>query len=322
MTLSHLDDDALSAALDREATPEEQSHLATCVACQERIEALVAVARVLGVPVPPRSPAAVNSAIQEALDGAWAIGAGASPAEPVASTAEPAVGTGEVVGGSAAAIAAQASGGRSGGRRPGAGRSRSGRTDSRPSRPSRAVVVAAVVVVTLGAVGGLLGVLAGGSGRTASTTLGARRSQAGQPAAPKANSDQVKGLNPGGAPSPAAAAPSRPGGPVEHRPDLGAQGDPAAVARLVDGQLNVGGEVGQPAAHSANGLSEPAASPCVEQGAKAAGLPGQQAALVYVATVRWQGDDGVVLVYLRPAGGRVGVVMRLADCSRLADLPV
>jgi hypothetical protein len=305
MTLSHLDDDALSAALDGEATAEEQSHLTGCAACQARLATFRAVAQAVGAPVPPRPAAAVNSAIQLAVDDAW--------------TAESVTGD-EVVTVVATANAAQVGAGPSGSRRPGRDRLRFG------GRPQRVVAMAAAIVVVLGTVGGLLGLLGRGSGKSASTSLGVSRPQSAQPAAPTSSfsqsRDQVKGVNPGAAPSGAAGPAPVSGFSVRQGPDLGAQSDPAVVARLVDGQLNAGGEAVPAAGSSANSRTAPATLPCVEQGATAAALPGQQADLVYAATVRWRGDDSVVLVYLRPGGRRAGVVMRLSDCSRLAVLPV
>jgi hypothetical protein len=294
MTLSHLDDDALSAALDGETTAEEHSHLTDCAACQARIETFRAVAQVVGAPISPRPAAAVNSAIQKAVDDGWAV-------EPVAG--------GEVV----TAVSA----GPSGSRRPATGRRlRFG------GSPQRVLAMAAAIVVVLGAVGGLLGLLARGSGKSASTSLGVSRSQSAQTPSLPQSRDQIKGANPGAAPSAAAGVAPESGFSVQQGPDLGVQSDPGVVARLVDGQLNVGGEAGPAAGSSANSRTAPATLPCVVQGATAAGLPGQQAGLIYAATVRWRGDDSVVLVYLRPGGRRVGVVIRVSDCSRLAVLPV
>jgi hypothetical protein len=293
MTLSHLDDDALSAALDGEATAEEQSHLTDCAACQARIETFRAVAQMVGGPVSPRPAAAVNSAIHKAVDDGWAV-------EPVAG--------GEVV----TAVSA----GPSGSRRPATGRLHFG------GRPQRVLAMAAAIVVVLGAVGGLLGLLARGSGKSASTSLGVSRSQSAQTTPLPQSRDQIKGVNPGAAPSAAAGLAPASGLSVQKGPDLGAQSDPAVVARLVDGQLNLGGEAGPAAGTAADSRAAPATLPCVVQGATAAGLPGQQPDLIYASTVRWRGDDSVVLVYIHPGGRRVGVVIRVSDCSRLAVLPV
>jgi hypothetical protein len=70
MTTSHLDDEALSAALDGEATASEQAHLSSCSICQAHLESLAAVARAVGVPVAQRPPGEVDDAIKRAV-GTW-----------------------------------------------------------------------------------------------------------------------------------------------------------------------------------------------------------------------------------------------------------
>jgi hypothetical protein len=67
MTTSHLDDEALSAALDGEMTAPEQAHLSSCSMCQAHLESLAAAARAVGAPVAPRPPGEVDDAIRRAL---------------------------------------------------------------------------------------------------------------------------------------------------------------------------------------------------------------------------------------------------------------
>jgi len=62
----HLDDDALSASLDDEATPEERAHLELCPACRARAAQLRAAAMALAVP-PAIDPARREAAIAAAL---------------------------------------------------------------------------------------------------------------------------------------------------------------------------------------------------------------------------------------------------------------
>ena len=70
MTTSHLDDEALSAAFDGEATASEQAHLSSCTVCQARLESLAAVARAVGAPVAQRPPGMVDDAIERAVHAA------------------------------------------------------------------------------------------------------------------------------------------------------------------------------------------------------------------------------------------------------------
>jgi predicted anti-sigma-YlaC factor YlaD len=68
MNAPHLDDGALSAALDGAPSSQaEQAHLSGCPTCQARLEQIAAVAEAVGVPVPRRPVDEVNAAIQHAL---------------------------------------------------------------------------------------------------------------------------------------------------------------------------------------------------------------------------------------------------------------
>ena len=84
MTDTHLDDEALSAALDGEATAAEESHLVSCPACRQRIDVLRGIALAVGGPVPPRPAAAVDAAVGAALGAALdaPLGAGEAVAGP------------------------------------------------------------------------------------------------------------------------------------------------------------------------------------------------------------------------------------------------
>lgn len=67
MTNDHLDDEAISAYLDGEATSDEAAHLDRCDACGARLGALRAAASAIGAPVPSIDPAQRDRAIEEAL---------------------------------------------------------------------------------------------------------------------------------------------------------------------------------------------------------------------------------------------------------------
>jgi hypothetical protein len=73
MTGPHPDDELLSAVLDGEAGPDAGAHVAGCLPCQARLEAMGAVSRAVGAPVPPRPAAEVAAAVSRA------IAAGAGP---------------------------------------------------------------------------------------------------------------------------------------------------------------------------------------------------------------------------------------------------
>ncbi|HSS11698.1 MAG TPA: hypothetical protein VLL25_17560 [Acidimicrobiales bacterium] len=68
MNAPHLDDDALSAALDAAPSSQsEQAHLNSCPTCQARREQFAAVAGAVGAPVPRRPADEVDAAVQQAL---------------------------------------------------------------------------------------------------------------------------------------------------------------------------------------------------------------------------------------------------------------
>jgi hypothetical protein len=283
MTPLHLDDDALSAAVDGEATADEQDHLDGCPLCREKVGGLLAVALAVGTPVAPRPAAAAEAAIRAAVDDAGPV---AAPAE-------------------------------------GSSWAGTSRRDPRlvGSRLARGVLaLAAVAAVVLGA--GLVVALAGrGPSASKTSSVAARSDQtlngpsgAAAPAAgaaPSTTSASAAPVSPNVLGSPRAA--------FVLGPDLGRQSNPADLARIVDSQL-AAGAASTPTASEQSGPTSAVAPPCVDQGVTGAGLAGQHPALVYAATVRWQGQDAEVLVYARPGGGRAGVVMRRQDCVLLTTL--
>ncbi|MCU1373328.1 MAG: hypothetical protein JWO68_614 [Actinomycetia bacterium] len=67
MTGDHLDDDALSASLDGEATPAESAHVESCAECRARADELRAAANAIGTPLPAVDGTARDEAIRAAL---------------------------------------------------------------------------------------------------------------------------------------------------------------------------------------------------------------------------------------------------------------
>jgi hypothetical protein len=285
MTTDHLDDDALSAALDGAATAAEMAHLSSCSACQARQASLAAVARAVGAPVPRRSGQQVDEAVAVAL-AAW------SPRE-----------TGEVA--SPAGIAATPGTAR---RPPTLGPRQPALEGARRRRgaprwlPAAAGIAAAVVI--------LGGVVALTRNRSASRSTIASQAPPATAAA--------------SAPSSASSA------------DLGDQSDPVVVARLVDGALSRGAGAAAAAAAPAPSAAVSSVAPrvaqnqlpplpaCANQARDAVGLaapPTGSSVLSYVASLRWLGQPGVVVVFSGPAG-LSGAVMKTADCSVLAILPL
>src|SRR6202022_1057811 len=63
MTNLHLDDEALSAALDGEATAAEQSHLVSCPVCRQRVDVFRTVALAVARQEPPHPPAAETTGV-------------------------------------------------------------------------------------------------------------------------------------------------------------------------------------------------------------------------------------------------------------------
>lgn len=70
MTTAHLDDEAISAVLDGEATPDEVAHVEECDACRGRLRSFAAVADAVRAPVPPPDPRARAAALRAALGAA------------------------------------------------------------------------------------------------------------------------------------------------------------------------------------------------------------------------------------------------------------
>lgn len=64
MSTDHLDDDALSATLDDQATPDEAAHVETCANCRARVEVLREAAQRIGSPLPD---SAIDPVRREAL---------------------------------------------------------------------------------------------------------------------------------------------------------------------------------------------------------------------------------------------------------------
>ncbi|HLY83529.1 MAG TPA: zf-HC2 domain-containing protein [Acidimicrobiales bacterium] len=315
MTDPHLDDEALSAALDGEATAAEESHLESCPACRQRIDVLRSVALAVGGPVPPRPAAAVDAAVGAALGAGEAVEA-TVPAGPT--------GTINIL-------------------------DMADRRAARQRRASRTLSLAAVGVIVLGAAA-LIAALAlpgrgSSSAKTAARTASAAPTSDGQgtQAASSAGAQAYGGgLTPeatGASPLPQGAQSAQ--GATIYGTSLGDQADAATLARLVDSRLagQAAGASGLAGGSGPNGqaaasttvASPAAAAPeaavgaatsCREAGATAAGLAGQQAFLRYAAPLRWRGQDAVALVFDRGGGGRSAVVLAVSGCSLLAVLPV
>jgi hypothetical protein len=304
----HLDDEALSAAVDGEMTSDEQVHLDGCSSCRERFDGLRSVALAVGTPVPGRPEAAVEAAIMAALSAAPGRDQPTgplvlpSPSETVPSPARRSA-TGPRQAGNAP-------------RRPGHG------PGNVPRRRFAELLLAtaAVVAVVLG-----VGALVNGSGRASSTRKSAAIAGPGVALAPSAKSSGAGAsasttlTGPGSASQVPSAASQHAFGGAINGADLGNQTDSAALARIVDARL----AVASPNASSPDlSTGVPIPPPCVNQGAAAVGLGGQPVVLRYLAPVRWQGQDAVVLVYDRPAGGLAGVVMRRQGCTTLTTFPL
>jgi hypothetical protein len=318
MTDFHLDDEALSAALDGEATAAEESHLVSCPACRQRIDVLRSIALAVGGPVPLRPATAVDAAVGAALDA--------------------------VLGGGEAIEATHPAG------PPGtinlldmADRRRA----ARQRRASRTLSLAAAGVIVLGAAALIAALALPGRGASSAKTAARTANEVptsdgqGTQGASSAGAQAYgRGLPPtatGAAPLPQLAQGAQ--SATIYGTSLGDQADAPTVARLVDSQLagqvaSASGPAGGSGPSSPNGASTTVASAaapgavvgtagsCSEAGTTAAGLAGQQPFLHYAAPLRWRGQDAVVLVFDRAAGGRSAVVMAVSGCSLLAVLPV
>ena len=292
MTPPHLDDEALSASLDGEATADEVAHLATCGRCQAARQALAIVARAVATPVTPRAPAAVDAAIAAAL--------GNNPTEVPVSSTRP---TGEAL-------------------RPrpmGPMGPRTVTASASPNRrPPRWILTASGVAAAVILVGGLVGIIA----RSSSTS-----SKGASTAAP---ATVAKGAVSGGLSSTVPGVSSSSVAPVygvANQPplrDLGDQSDAQTVARLVTEALAApsasAGPLLVPAAASTTPAPTVAPTPCVAEAASALGIAGNDAPR-YAASLTWRGQAAVAVVFSM-ADRLAGAVMKTAGCSLLATLPL
>ncbi len=283
MTIPHLDEEALSAALDDEGSAAEMAHLAGCRRCQAGVARLGELSRAVAIPVPPRSENEVTASIQQALRSQPAPASGLASIPPIAGMPPgpgPGPGPGPVRGS-----------------RPPPGRTR--------IEPRRWVVAAASIAAAVVVVAAVVG-LSRSSGPSRRVTTSATAAAASAPSA---------ALGGGEAATTAPAA---------NRTELGDQSDPATLARSLRALLNqpVAAQASPPLPDLAKGSPAPATTDpvaqCTDQARVAAGATGPPA---LTASLRWQGQSAVVLVYNRPAG-RLAAVMRTADCSRLALVPL
>jgi len=283
MTTPHLEDEALSAALDGAATGDEESHLASCPQCQAQLASLAAVARAVGAAVAPRPQADIDAAIAEAL-AAWTPVARPGdledrdvmvPITPVVSITPQTGGSRKwlaIAGGIAAALIVVA----------GIGALARGTSKETATRATAAGP--AITTTPTTATGPSPGTVVGGNlgdqsnpSAVAGLVIGAL-SAASPTATHQSANGSATGIPPG-APSPGAAAPAASEAPR------------SCVTQ----------------AQAALGLAA----------ARGAGAGGVR----YQATVEWQGQTPAVVVVFSPPGGLQGAVMRAADCSLLAVLP-
>jgi hypothetical protein len=278
----HLDDEALSAALDGAAAGAEEAHLSSCPQCQARLASLAAVARAVGTAVTPRPSADIDAAVAQALM-EWTPAAAPGDHEgrdqetpiPLAVPHAPVVPIARRGGGSRKWLVA------AGG-------------------------IAAALLVVVG-----IGALARGTSRTTAGSATAAGPTITTP--PSTVAGPSSGTVLGG--------------------DLGDQSDPAALAQLVVGALSptsatathasVNGSVAGTASGPASpSIAAPAAAApsCTAQARTALGLAA--AGVRYQATVDWQGVTPAVVVVFSAPGGLEGAVMKAADCSLLAILPL
>ena len=361
MTTPHLDDEALSAAFDGEASADEQAHLHGCAQCRAGLDNMAEVARAVGAPVPLRPARDVAASISRAIGartelseatGGLGDGAQASPATAADETRLAMPGLSgprpSVPGGPAAAETRPAMPGLSGPRPSVAGGPAAGSPGPRPaSRGGRSTeaprarrdrdqdarrnkapgwwlgaaagIAAAVLVVV-----GLVALLhrSGSQSRLTTSAVAPTTLAAGGSSAPAAAGTNGADLGDQSNPvalaqairdrlaarSAGASAKPAPGGAVA--PGAGPAGTPAAALTPGTGP-----------ATTAGGISPPS-PPCAGQGAAAAGLATSPTPpLVFSGSLRWQGQPAVVLVYSGPAV-LAGVVMRTADCARLAAVPL
>jgi hypothetical protein len=310
----HVDDDALSAALDGEATAGEVAHISACVHCRDRQRELGAAARaVAGATVERRSPAAVDAAVAAALGeaaGAVAGAVGGGGSKPAG-------------GGSAGGVGGEAPFGRNtAGGWPVAVAARSRR---RRWFPGAAAAAVAIVVLGVGLSAALLSRgTSGGSTSTASGAAGAssaagssagavRSPGRGSPANPQRSHSPAALAAPGSAAS--GSASSRTGGAARDVNPLGSFTSTGPLADALRGRLSArsrltvppGGPVGTVVPDYAAVLG-----PCGSQVAAAAGAASGVQPLLS-GSLTYRGAPAVVAVY-RSAESLRAVVADVGDC--------
>ncbi|HWG74286.1 MAG TPA: hypothetical protein VG184_09555 [Acidimicrobiales bacterium] len=309
----HLDDEALSAALDGEATPGEIAHLAACEECGRRRDELGAVSRaVAGATVAARPVDAVDAAVAAALAArgsadaavAAALAAQGSAADPDAATA--AGHAGAVPAASPAESGAQSApddgpdrfgaGVRPG--RGGAGRRPRTWRDRLVSGPAAA---AAVIVVLVAGVGFAI---SSAGGRGPSTTADRTASS------PHAHTKTAGGSAPAAPPSPSSFAPADALGTFSRPLDLEA----ALEVRLSRPPTATAGAA-QPTPLTTP--PTPTASCGAVIAASAAQAGGGPAVLA--APLSYQGHPAEVGVY-RQGVGHLAVVVDTGGCTVVAVL--
>ena len=286
MNTNHLDDEALSAAIDGEAEAGVLVHLATCAACSSRLGALRAAASAVSTPPPRPSPVEVDQAIAAALDAAL---------EPAAGSPDP-------------------SGGR---RRP------APIVALFQQRPAIAALAAAAVIVLAAGITGALRWNGPSSRSNQSVSLAhpgtpKSLSPAGAPlasgagaAGAESGAPTLAGPDLGAQSDPAVVA-----GLVRARISAGLD-QPGAAA---NGQMANAGGAGPSSQASA---LPPADLACAPEGAQAVGVAATSP-LRLVAGLQWRGQPAVVFVFDRPGttGRLAGVIVRRSDCTALVTLPL
>ncbi|MDQ1393557.1 MAG: hypothetical protein QOF30_2534 [Acidimicrobiaceae bacterium] len=287
MTTSHLDDEALSAALDGVATEAEHAHLSSCSICQAQMASLAFVARAVATPVGDRPRSEVDAAVEGALR-AWS---GSDDAVASDSVLEPEPSRRETL-----TLAAPTPIG------VGSGRAAARRASRSPRWLGAAAGIAAAVIV----VGGAVALSRGRTTSRASTTAGLapQSSSSTRPTPDAAASGSSADLGDQSDPSVLA---HRVSAAVGQRVSGSAAAEPGFGATTIAGPTAPSGD-------------QRAAPTCVAQAATATGAADNPAPDL-VATLRWRGEPAVVVVFSRP-GGLAGAVMRQADCSLLVVLPL
>lgn len=287
----HLDDEALSALADGEATPAEIDHVAGCPACQQRVDQFLAVGRLVREPVPSQAPADADAAVTAALAAAEQPSSGASWPEHPDSTVDD------------------------------SGDSSSDDDEAEPEaavvplrkrrfggRQGLVIAAAAAVLVAVVAVGAIA--LSGGSSKK--TTALSKGSS---------SSDNALGAGagaPAAGPSTTLAAPTTtqsPRPPVIDAADLGSLSDPAALVAAVKDYVD--NHRTPPPTPTRDFRVTFDITLCAEQNTPS-GAPPQF--LLLLATVTWKGTEAVVLAktLADPATPtRTVVVLALDGCATL-----